>query len=294
MNMDIVVSTKRMPKVGETIHGEAVHYVPGGKGANQALGASRLTADTRMIGCVGQDVFGETLLRQLKENGVRVEALEAVEDQMTGTAHIMHTPDNNCIVVVSGANESCTALYVQEHKDAIQSADIVMAQLEVPLEAVMEAFALAKSSGALTILNPAPARALPDELLQLTDYLTPNETEWEFISGTSDQDEERLAHSIMEWQSRYSCNVIVTRGEKGGSYSVNGRLVTVSAPRVKPVDTTGAGDCFNAGLAYSLAQRSQVGDAVKFAVTAASLSVQKFGAQNGMPTLEEVLRVQHD
>ncbi|UVI31834.1 ribokinase [Paenibacillus spongiae] len=292
LNMDIVVSMKRMPKIGETIHGEEVHYIPGGKGANQALGCARLTADTRMIGCVGQDMFGETLLQQMKDNGIGLDGLEAVQGRMTGTAHISHTPDNNCIVVVPGANESCTAAYVRERKVAIQTANIVMAQLEVPLEAVMEAFTLAKSGGALTILNPAPARPLPEGLLQLTDYMTPNETEWELISGTDDQDENRLASSIAEFQNRYGCNVIVTRGEKGASYTVDGKLATFRAPAVKPVDTTGAGDSFNAALAFALAQGKPMHDAVSFAVTAASLSVQKFGAQDGMPTLEEVLGTQ--
>jgi ribokinase len=290
LNMDIVVSMPRLPKLGETISGEAVHYIPGGKGANQALGCGRLTAATTMIGCIGTDVFGEQIHRQMEANGVSLGAIGVIEGEMTGTAHISHTEGDNCIVVVAGANAACTAEYVARHADKIRSASVAVSQLEIPLSGVLAAFEIAKSAGVLTVLNPAPARDLPEELLHLTDYITPNETEWELISGVPDQDDSELARSMIAWEERYGMKVFVTRGDKGCSYIDEGTLMTVAPPLVKVVDTTGAGDAFNAAFAYGLAEGKPFGEIVRFAVSAASLSVQKFGAQNGMPTLEEVLR----
>lgn len=290
LNMDIVVSTPRLPKLGETISGNAVHYVPGGKGANQALGCSRLTAITKMIGCVGSDRFGEEIRKRLADSGVGLEAVETVAGQTTGTAHIFHVQGDNCIIVVPGANAHCTADYVRRHGTVIREAAVVLAQLEIPLEAVLEAFRMAKESGGLTILNPAPARQLPEELLRLTDYMTPNGTEWELISGKPAGTDEQIAESVAFWQAKHGVRILVTRGEKGCSYYDGGQWVNVPAPRVKVVDTTGAGDAFNAALAYGLSEGKPLGEIVRFAVKAASLSVQKFGAQDGMPALDEVLR----
>ncbi|CAH1206349.1 Ribokinase [Paenibacillus plantiphilus] len=289
LNMDIVVSMKRQPQMGETIAGDAVHYMPGGKGANQALGCSRLNAETTMIGCVGSDPFGPMVLDGLAASGVGLDSVGVLEGETTGTAHISLAQGDNCIVVVAGANAMCTAAYVRQHEPAISSADVVIAQLEIPLEAVIEAFSIAKGKNAATILNPAPARALPEELLLLTDYITPNESEWELISGVSGQEDEvLLGHTIAEWEKQYNSKVVMTRGDKGCSYVEEGQLKTFQAPRVKVVDTTGAGDSFNAALAYGLAQRKPMAESVALAVTSASLSVQRFGAQGGMPTLLEV------
>ncbi|MBW7474585.1 ribokinase [Paenibacillus oenotherae] len=289
LNMDVVVSVERLPRIGETITGEAVHYIPGGKGANQALGCSRLTAETVMVGCIGSDPFGATVLHGLAASGVGLEAVGVMEEIMTGTAHISHTPEDNCIIVVAGANALCSAAYVRQHETVVASAHVVMAQLEIPLDAVIEAFTIAKKAGRVTILNPAPARALPEELLLLTDYVTPNETEWELISGVSGQsDESLLSSTIIEWEKQYSSKVIMTRGDKGCSYVEDGQLHTCPAPRVQVVDTTGAGDAFNAALAYGLAQHKPLAEAAALAVTSASLSVQRFGAQDGMPSLQEV------
>ncbi|MCR2803830.1 ribokinase [Paenibacillus soyae] len=288
LNMDIVVSMPRLPRLGETIGGNEVHYVPGGKGANQALACSRLTAETILIGCVGADLFGSTIREQMVRNGVSLEAIEMLEGTSTGTAHISHTPEDNCIVVVSGANGLCTADLVQRQARLLQEQQIVLAQLEIPMESVAAAFEIAKAAGASTILNPAPASALPEQLLGLTDYLTPNESEWTLLYGSEPRSEEELERSLQDWSSRYGCTVIVTRGESGSSFLVDGRLQTVPASRVNVVDTTGAGDCFNAALAYGLATGRSLGEAVQLAVKAASLSVQTFGAQDGMPTLAEV------
>jgi ribokinase len=160
--------------------------------------------------------------------------------------------------------------------------------LEIPLASVTTAFEIAKAASVITVLNPAPAKELPDELLRLTDYITPNETEWELISGTPCHEDNEFEDSMNGWESRFGTKVIVTRGEKGCSYLDGGKLITVPSPKVRVVDTTGAGDSFNAAFAYGLSQAKPIGDIARFAVSAASLSVQKFGAQDGMPTLTEV------
>ncbi|MFC4776720.1 ribokinase [Paenibacillus sp. GCM10023252] len=291
LNMDIVVQMPRLPKLGETISGDSVHYIPGGKGANQALGASRLTAVTRMIGCVGTDQFGHTIQEQLGRSGVNLDGLSALEGYTTGTAHISLTEGDNCIVVVPGANEACTDEYVRSRQGDITSSKVAIAQLEIPIQAVISAFQIAKEAGVTTVLNPAPARQLPDELFRLTDYITPNESEWELISGRPADSEESLQASMAEWEARHGTKIIITRGEKGCSYLEDGKLITIPAPRVEVVDTTGAGDAFNAALAYGLSQGQPIQDIVRLAVTSASLSVQTFGAQDGMPQLEDVLRV---
>ncbi len=286
--MDIVVSMPRLPQIGETISGMDVHYVPGGKGANQALACSRLTADVAMIGCVGKDVFGEAIRDQMNGNGVSLAAIKQLDGVATGTAHISHTPEDNCIVVVPGANGHCTADVVRQFEETLKTSKIVLAQLEVPLDAVRTAFAIAKENCIPTVLNPAPAQKLPHELLELTDYITPNESEWELLYGQAMNTEARLGVALREWEERYSCKVIVTRGEIGCSYLEQGKLMTAGAPKVKAVDTTGAGDAFNGAFVYGLSIGQSLRDSIAFAVKAASLSVQTFGAQDGMPRLEQL------
>lgn len=291
LNMDIVVTMNRLPKLGETVIGEGVSYIPGGKGANQALACSRLTADTKLIGCVGSDTFGDMIRKQMADNGVSLEAIETIDGETTGTAHISHTEGDNCIVVVAGANSRCTEDYIKLHENVIRTAAVAVAQLEIPLPTVQTAFQIAKKAGVITVLNPAPACKLPEELLRLTDFITPNETEWELINGKPCHDDNDFENTINVWEANHGAKVIVTRGGKGCSYIVDGCLVTVPAPNVQVIDTTGAGDAFNAAFAYGLSKSNPINEIMQFAVNAASLSVQKFGAQGGMPTLEEVLLV---
>jgi ribokinase len=288
LNMDLVVTAERMPRVGETIEGTNIHYLPGGKGANQAVGCAKLGAEAIMLGCVGGDAFGQEISARLRDYGVIIEHLMMVEQLPTGTATILHTKEDNCIIVVPGANAHTDERLVAQHQALIQQSDLLLTQLEIPLSAVTLSLQLARNAGVRTVLNPAPAKALPEELLQLVDILTPNETEFEELSGQSYPTEEALQEGMMRWEQRYQHTLIVTRGARGVSYLQEGKLHTVPAPFVEIVDTTGAGDSFNAALCCSLASGETLETAVRFAVRAASLSVTKFGAQNGMPTLEEV------
>ncbi len=274
-----------MPLIGETMHGEAIHYVPGGKGANQAAGCGRLGAEVSMIGAVGDDAFGRTLLQQMAGFGVRTDRIAVKLGVPTGTATILHTPEDNCIVIVAGANGTCSAEQVEANADAIRGADVLLVQLEVPLAAVQRAMELAKEGGARVVLNPAPARELPAELLRMADVVTPNETELAVLTG---KPAHQLEAAIREWKSEYGGELVVTLGKEGCALLENDQLVRVPSVKVDVVDTTGAGDTFNAALSVMLAEGRSLRDAAAFAVRAAALSVTRFGAQGGLPTRSEV------
>ncbi|MFC4102679.1 ribokinase [Paenibacillus xanthanilyticus] len=290
MNMDIVVTMLRMPQVGETVQGSAIHYVPGGKGANQSAAAARLGADVRMIGAVGTDPFGQKLTANLQAFNIDHKGIEALDDVQTGTAVILHAQEDNCIVVTPGANSRCTPDLVRRHRAIIEQADLLLVQLEIPLESVLEALRIARGAGVMTILNPAPAVSLPFELLSLVDILTPNETEFALLSNEPvARTDEMLKKQLAAWRSRFEGKVIVTRGRKGSSYLDDaGEMRTAAALEVAVADTTGAGDAFNGALGYGLASGCALGDAVDFGARAASRSVMGFGAQGALPTLAEV------
>ncbi|AFC28268.1 ribokinase [Paenibacillus mucilaginosus] len=288
LNMDLVVSMPRMPQVGETVHGTDIHYIPGGKGANQAVGCARLGAEVSMIGAVGSDHFGREMLERLQEEGIDLGGVHTAEGP-TGTAAIFHTAEDNCIAVVPGANAYCTPELVERHRERIESADVLLVQLEVPLDTVHRALEIARQAGVRTVLNPAPAKVLPAPLLSLADILTPNETEFALLSGEQDTSEEVLRRVMIAWQQDYGHTVILTRGRLGSSWLDEGeRLRTEPALPVETVDTTGAGDAFNAALCFGLASGWDLQQAADFACRAASVSVTRFGAQAGMPRLEEV------
>lgn len=293
LNMDLVVSMERMPQIGETILGTSIHYIPGGKGANQAVGCSYLGADVVMIGAVGNDQFGQRIISEMQRFGVKTDRITIMEGTPTGTATIMLTKDDNCIVVVPGANAFCSAEQVNQYEEAIRYADVLLVQLEIPISTVEQALSIARAHGVKTILNPAPAQVLSDQLLKLVDYITPNETEFELLSRANISSDQALETEMLRWQQTYEHTVIVTRGEKGSSYldRITDELNTIPVIPVKVIDTTGAGDAFNAALSYCLASGWSIEECVSFAGKAASLSVTKFGAQSGMPTFEEVNQV---
>lgn len=287
LNMDIVVESDRFPVQGETLLGKAIRFLPGGKGANQAVASARLGASTRMIGAVGGDSFGRELLQALTSEGIECEGVRAIPDATTGIANIFVSQGDNSIIVLPGANHHLRPEDIDRSKQAMEQADIVLLQLEIPLEAVTHAAKLAKSLGKTVVLNPAPAQPLPESLLRDVDYITPNRTELSLLTGSSENDD--LEASMRKLIGMGARNVITTLGSEGSAFmEAGGPLVKVPAYKVPVVDTTGAGDSFNAGLAYSLAQRKSLEEAVSFAANVSALAVTKFGAQPGMPTLEEV------
>lgn len=240
-----------------------------------------------MIGAIGEDGFGDQLYAQMEKHGINTSGIVRYADSSTGTATIMHTPEDNCIVIVAGANGKVTPEHVMQHASRIEQADVLLVQLEIPLPAVQAALEIARRAGVRTVLNPAPAVPLPAAMLRLVDFITPNETEFELLSGAAFGDEAALLQGMQRWEAT-GPRLLLTRGEKGVVLLVEGELQTIPAPRVTVVDTTGAGDACNAAFCVAIAQGNDVVDAATMAVKAASLSVTRFGAQAGMPTLEEL------
>ncbi|MHC8517758.1 ribokinase [Sporosarcina sp. ITBMC105] len=289
MNMDIVMSAERLPKIGETILGEKVTYLPGGKGANQAVCMARLQGDVTMVSAVGNDEFGRSLKDQMESNGVKTDFIRVVDGVQTGIANIFHVNRDNCITVIPGANYTVTKERItKEVVQAIAAADVLVVQLEIPLETVQYVLGIAKQHGVKTILNPAPAQFLSPELLSLVDYLTPNETEFELLTGEHYTTDEELSALMLKWESTYHHTLIVTLGERGCAILEDGQLVVTPPPKVEVVDTTGAGDSFNGALAVGISTGKSLKETVDFAVKVSALAVTKFGAQEGMPFYEDI------
>lgn len=274
VNMDLVTITARLPKMGETLTGQQFIMNPGGKGANQAVAAARLGAQVQMIGCVGKDNFGDSLIQHLQKEGVDVTNVEPVTES-TGTATIVVSDNDNSIIVVPGANQQVTAAFVESKREVIANSDILILQLEIPLEGVQKAVEIAKENDVIIILNPAPICDLPVELLEKVTYLTPNEHEHAQLIRNMD---EKVIKD----------KVILTKGSQGVSLFQDDEQVDIPAYKINVVDTTGAGDSFNGGLAYALGKGLSLIEACKFGNAVAALSTMKLGAQSGMPMKDEV------
>jgi len=287
LNMDIVVAVPRHPRPGETIIGADSFRTPGGKGANQAVAAARLGQRVAMVGRVGEDDAGRTLRAALNDYGVDYAAVVETTETPTGIALITVDPNGeNIIVVSSGANARVGAADVKAAAPLVERAAVVLLQLEIPLEASIEAATLAMGT---VILNPAPAPTgrLPLELLAAVDVLVPNRSELAELAGVPAPGSlaavERLARSIEGPRA-----VVVTLGAEGALLVERGSSTHVAAPTVEAVDTTGAGDCFCGALADALARDTPLEDAVRFAVRAAAVSTTRPGAQASMPGRDEV------
>lgn len=281
INMDMTVTAQRIPGKGETITGDAIAYIPGGKGANQAVAAARLGADVTMFGCVGNDDHGKALIENLKNEGIHTEYIKVRENQVTGLAVITVAESDNCIIVLAGANNTVDIEYINGIKEKLLTCDIVLLQQEILQETVEYVIGLCASHGVKVILNPAPARELKRELIELLDYITPNEHEARIIFGETADTESLL--------KQYPEKLIITQGEKGVIYiDHEKKAVALPARKSNVVDTTGAGDTFNGAFAVALGLYDNMEKALAFAVLASGLSVEKFGAQGGMPKLKDV------
>ncbi|MTD41430.1 ribokinase [Erwinia sp. CPCC 100877] len=287
INMDMVMETDRLPKVGETLLGDTIDYYVGGKGANQAVAAARMGVPVSLIAKIGDDTFGSKVYRHLKQEQIDVEAVSTEKNIFTGVASIFKLKEDNAIVVLPGANMLLNEVdAVINEKTTAQ--DVFLAQLEIPLETVKKGLALAKEAGAITILNPAPYSEAVIEMLPFVDIITPNETEFEGLLGRALSDPKKLEEEMLIWAEQYQTQLIVTRGGQGISYTTTNEVVTIPAEKVTVVDTTGAGDTFNGILAASLAQGKPLAEAIRLSGKGATLSVTKLGAQTGMPTLAEI------
>ncbi len=279
INMDVVATADRHPKVGETVAGRQVLYFPGGKGANQAVAASRLGAGTTLIGRLGKDSFGAELGTFLADQGIDLGYVVEMAEAHTGTAIITVAEADNTIVVVPGANGLVGAEDVEVVP--LLKGDVAVSQFEIPLPTIAAFFGRAREAGAVTVLNPAPAQKMPGELLALVDILVLNETELGFLGGSELSDDDEAARIIdvaRKLQARQDQTICVTLGKRGVLALAGREEITVPGRAVKAIDTTGAGDCFVGALAAQLADDVPLRAALAFANAAASISVQRMGA----------------
>ncbi|HBE77047.1 MAG TPA: ribokinase [Firmicutes bacterium] len=290
INMDLVVTTDRFPQPGETLNGKEFHTYPGGKGANQAVAAGRLQADVRMVGKVGDDMYGQQSIANLRENGVKSDGVFVDSGVSTGIAVIeVDGMGENHIVIVPGANGRVDSQFIDGQLDSLLENDIFLFQLEIPLETVFYAMKKLKEHGKTIILDPAPARILPVEIFKYIDYITPNEMEMAIVSGRKIGTLTDIKEAAALLQQKGVGTIIVKAG-KDGAYIISDKdVIHCPGSTVKAVDTTGAGDSFNAGLAVSLARENGLKESVRFANAVGALSTMAKGAQNAMPTLEQVL-----
>ncbi|WP_413460291.1 ribokinase [Herbaspirillum huttiense] len=291
VNMDLVLRVPRMPLPGETLAGEKFMTIPGGKGANQAVACARLAApgtSVAMVACVGDDAFGGQMRDSITACGIDDRYIDQVAGEATGIASIMvDAHAQNSIVIAAGANGRLDVERIERARPLIEQAAIVLLQLEVPMDTVIHSIELAHALGKTVVLNPAPAQALPRELLQKIDYLILNEIEAAMLAEEQSEDIPLLARKLHALGAR---NVVVTLGEKGvyGSFA-DGQQRHVPARKVQAVDTTAAGDTFIGGFIGAIAQGRDQFDAIAYAQAAAALSVTRVGAQTSIPTRDEVV-----
>lgn len=289
--MDMVIEMKKMPLKGETVLGETLTYIPGGKGANQAFAAGMLGGIVNMLGCVGCDEMGEQLKQNMKKSGTCVDGIAMVQDQSSGMA-IIYVDDtgDNSIVVLVGANSVCDVDYLRKNDELFQKSSYIIFQMEIPHEAVYYGIQRAKELGKTVILNPAPAPdGIPTEILAMVDYLTPNETELLKLTDQKEMSMEGIRAGAQKLLSLGVKNVLVTLGDKGAFMVNQDGEHLYPTRKVEAVDTTAAGDCFNGALAVGLAEGMSQAEAIHFANTASSIAVTRKGAQSSIPTREEVL-----
>ncbi len=294
-NIDLTFRTERLPKLGETLTGRAFHLGYGGKGANQAVMAARLGAQVTMISKVGRDVFGEGTLRNYREHGIDTKFVFTDAEQPSGVAGIVvDDAAQNCIIVAPGANGRLTPEDVREAAAAIQSADMLLCQLEVPLDTTRKALEIARAAEVRSILNPAPALPLSDDLLRLADLIVPNETELELLCTDPPGLTRRLGEmddieaAARQLRRRGVGTVIVTLGARGTLVVGDPSAKHVPAVPVQAIDPTGAGDAFIGSLAVFLAEGIPLLDAVRKANAVAALTVTRIGTQTSFPTRAEV------
>lgn len=285
ISMDLVAVSKKRPKAGETVIGEAFHTIPGGKGANQAVAAARLGANVAMVGVVGNDDYGTVVRKNLENERIFIDYVVPVTDRTTGIAHIVLAEEDNSIVVVQGANALVNKSVVDRSKDLLVKADMVVLQLEIPLETVKYVLAICEEHNIPVMLNPAPAQVLSEEILEKATYITPNEHECRIVLDD-------FTSPIEDLLAKYPNKLLMTEGSNGVRFHNGTEIVHVPSIAVDVVDTTGAGDTFNGALAVALSEGETLQKAIRFANIAGGLSVTKLGAQGGMPTRDRVREVQ--
>jgi len=292
----LTMRVQRLPRKGETVLGTGYRTDFGGKGSNQAVGCARLGAEVHFLTKIGNDSFGEMALRLYREEGINTTAVITTNHAPTGVGFILveEATGDNCIALDAGANELLSAEEVGQHGDALDRARVVLSQLEIPVETAGVAFARARASGVMTILNPAPVRPLPSSVLQVVDILTPNETEARVLTERAPDAVATPAELAADLIRLGVKQVVMTLGERGALLVTSSSSKHFPAIQVQATDTTGAGDAFNAGLATSLAFGDTLEDAVQVGVVAGGLAVTRHGVIPSLPHRREVLKAYHD
>lgn len=290
INIDLVAYSQELPSAGKTLHGERYTIGLGGKGCNQAAAIARLGGEVQLVGKIGADDFGQLATTLLKENGVPTEHIATDQKANTGLAVIgVDNGGENCITVIGGANMVVTADDVKRNADLFSKADLLLLQMEIPLEAAMIAANLVRKGGGRVIFDPAPApqEGLAQEILEQIDIITPNETETELLTGIYPETEKQASMAAAVLLEQGVQSVIVKMGAKGACYCTTDETVFIPAYQVKAIDTVAAGDCFNGGLAYALSLGWEMVEAVCFASACGALATTRAGASSSAPNLEE-------
>ncbi len=287
-NTDMTVKTVKLPKPGETVLGGESLMGAGGKGANQAVAACRLGTDVTFFCKVGQDLFGNQAIAHYETEGLDASLIKR-SDKPSGIALItVDESGENCIVVAPGANNDITPADIDAIADDIKKSSILLMQLEIPVPAVLRAAQIAYEAGVYTVLNPAPACQLPDEIFRYIKLLVPNRTETATLTGVDPHDEESLHKAVGMLKSKGVEDVVVTLGSEGSAIFKDGEVTVVPAKKVKAEDTTAAGDTFCAGICVGLSEGKTLAEAVEFATAAAAITVTRMGAQSSIPFRNEL------
>ncbi|MGZ4790216.1 MAG: ribokinase [Terriglobales bacterium] len=292
----LTMRVPRLPSTGETLLGTGYRVDFGGKGSNQAIGCARLGAQVSFVAKIGNDDFGEMALRLYQQEGIDARYLRRTSDAPTGVGFILveENSGHNCIVIDPGANDHLSASDVLEQHAAFQNARVVLTQLEVPTATMEAALRRGRDCGAITILNPAPVRPLSHAALELVDILTPNLTEAKVLASLAPDaaaEPQEVARVLLDKGIK---QIVMTLGERGAMIVSESSVANIPAIRVKPLDTTGAGDAFNAGLASALALGANLDDAVRFAVVCGGLAVTKHAVIPALPYRDHILRTYHE
>ena len=290
---DISFSGPKIPSVGETILGNKYNVGPGGKGCNQAIVIARLGGKVNFISKIGKDSYGELALNTLKKNNINIENIIQDEKLQTGVAGILVDKNSgkNAINVIVGAPSSLKVSEIEKQINLIKSSKIFLTQLEVPKDVTLHCLKTAKENGCITILNPAPASEITKEFFSKIDYFTPNETEAEFYTGikiTNEKEAKQAAEKLLNLGIK---KAIITLGEKGLFYTDGKEEIYLKSSPVKAIDTTGAGDAFNGGLAFGLSKEKPIKECLELANKVAAISTTKLGAGNAMPYLKAITNI---
>lgn len=289
INVDLVIQTERIPKLGETVSGSGFSTICGGKGANQAIAVSKSGGNVSMIGCVGNDVYGEMALANLNRAGVCTEHVKKSEKIPTGVAVITVCGGDNHIILDAGANGLVTAEMIAKKEALFAQASVVVLQLEIPLEAAACAAHLAKKHGCTVVLNPAPFRPLPQDFIQNVDICVPNEFEASQLVGFEITGKEQVQRAVCALENMGIRQPVITLGAEGSAFRFGGEIVFQPAFSVTAVDTTAAGDTFIGGVCTSLCNGMNMKEAVSYASAASAVAVSRFGASVSVPDRAEVL-----